>query len=55
MGAIERFSCDQASGTCGFLVAANEYLRSHHPEILRDAKLEVEIQQGMEKLEALLK
>jgi type I restriction enzyme M protein len=31
--------CDPASGTCGFLVAANEYLRSHHPEILRDAKL----------------
>lgn len=28
--------CDPASGTCGFLVAANEYLRSHHPEILRD-------------------
>jgi type I restriction-modification system DNA methylase subunit len=31
--------CDPASGTCGFLVAANEYLRSHHPEILRDAKM----------------
>jgi type I restriction enzyme M protein len=31
--------CDPASGTCGFLVAAGEYLRSHHPEILRDAKL----------------
>jgi type I restriction enzyme M protein len=31
--------CDPASGTCGFLVMANEYLRSHYPEILRDAKL----------------
>ncbi len=31
--------CDPASGTCGFLVAAGEYLRSHHPEIFRDAKL----------------
>ena len=29
--------CDPASGTCGFLVAAGEYLRRHHPEILRDA------------------
>jgi len=31
--------CDPASGTCGFLVAANEYLRKHHTEILSDAKL----------------
>ncbi len=31
--------CDPASGTCGFLVAAGEYLRDHHPEILRDAKM----------------
>ncbi|KAB8036884.1 N-6 DNA methylase [Silvanigrella paludirubra] len=31
--------CDPASGTCGFLVAASEYLREKHPEILRDAKL----------------
>ena len=31
--------CDPASGTCGFLVAANEYLRSHHPEILRNTKM----------------
>lgn len=29
--------CDPASGTCGFLVAAGEYLREKHPEILRDA------------------
>jgi len=31
--------CDPASGTCGFLVAAGEYLREKHPEIFRDAKL----------------
>ena len=31
--------CDPASGTCGFLVAAGEYLRRKHPEVLRDPKL----------------
>jgi type I restriction enzyme M protein len=31
--------CDPASGTCGFLVAAGEYVRDHHPEALRDPKL----------------
>jgi type I restriction enzyme M protein len=31
--------CDPASGTCGFPVAVGEYLRRHHPEILRDARL----------------
>src|SRR6266576_3992200 len=31
--------CDPASGTCGFPVAVGEYLRRHHPEIFRDAKL----------------
>src|SRR5262245_15863135 len=31
--------CDPACGTGGFLVAAGEYLRENHPEILRDAKL----------------
>jgi len=31
--------CDPASGTCGFLVAAGEYLRQHHPQIFRDPKL----------------
>ena len=31
--------CDPACGTGGFLVAAGEYLRKNHPEILRDAKL----------------
>lgn len=30
--------CDPASGTCGFLVAAGEYLREHHPELLRDER-----------------
>src|SRR3989475_4828860 len=30
--------CDPACGTAGFLVAAGEYLRDRHPEILRDAK-----------------
>jgi len=31
--------CDPAAGTCGFLVAAGEYLRRHHPEVLSDPKL----------------
>ena len=31
--------CDPACGTCGFLVAAGEFLREKHPEILRDPKL----------------
>ena len=30
--------CDPACGTAGFLVAAAEYLREHHPEIFSDAK-----------------
>jgi type I restriction enzyme M protein len=30
--------CDPASGTCGFLVVAGEYLRLNHPKMLRDAK-----------------
>jgi len=29
--------CDPACGTCGFLVAAGEYLRERHPEVLRDS------------------
>lgn len=29
--------CDPASGTCGFLVVAGEYLREHYPELLVDA------------------
>jgi type I restriction enzyme M protein len=39
--------CDPASGTCGFLVATNEYLRQHHPEILRDTKLKEHFHQQM--------
>lgn len=31
--------CDPASGTCGFLIGAGEYLRAHHPEIFSDRKL----------------
>lgn len=31
--------CDPAAGTCGFLVGASEYLREHHPEILRNDQL----------------
>jgi type I restriction enzyme M protein len=31
--------CDPAAGTCGFLVAAGEYVREHHPEVLRDRKM----------------
>ncbi len=31
--------CDPASGTCGFLVEAGEFLRHRHPEALRDPKL----------------
>ncbi|CAN1541306.1 HsdM Type I restriction-modification system methyltransferase subunit [Burkholderiaceae bacterium] len=29
--------CDPASGTCGFLVVAGEYLRDHYPELLVNA------------------
>jgi type I restriction enzyme M protein len=31
--------CDPACGTAGFLVAAGEYLRDHHPEMLRENRL----------------
>src|SRR5437899_2133292 len=31
--------CDPACGTAGFLVAAGEYLRKRHPNVLHDAKL----------------
>lgn len=31
--------CDPACGTAGFLVASNEYLRQHHPEIFTDPSL----------------
>ncbi len=39
--------CDPACGSAGFLVAANEYLRTHHPEILRDKKLKAHFNCGM--------
>ena len=39
--------CDPASGTCGFLVAAGEYLRLHHPEILRDEVAREHFHHGM--------
>ncbi len=29
--------CDPACGTAGFLVAASEYLREHHPSVMTDA------------------
>jgi type I restriction enzyme M protein len=31
--------CDPAAGTCGFLIAASEYLRHAHPEVMQDALL----------------
>ena len=31
--------CDPAAGTCGFLVAASEYLRHEHPEVMQDPNL----------------
>jgi type I restriction enzyme M protein len=37
--------CDPACGTAGFLVAAGEYLREHHPEIFREAKLKAHFHQ----------
>jgi len=39
--------CDPASGTCGFLVAAGEYLREKHPEILRDVVSREHFHHGM--------
>jgi type I restriction enzyme M protein len=38
--------CDPACGTAGFLVAAAEYLRQRHPEILRDAKQKAHFHHG---------
>jgi type I restriction enzyme M protein len=31
--------CDPAAGTAGFLVAAGDYLREHHPALFRDDRL----------------
>ena len=39
--------CDPAAGTAGFLVAASEYVRDHHPEVLRDPKLSAHFHHGM--------
>lgn len=39
--------CDPASGTCGFLVAAGEYLRDHRPEVLHDTKANAHFNNGM--------
>ena len=39
--------CDPASGTCGFLVAAGEYLRDKHPEIRRDEVTREHFHHGM--------
>ncbi|MDP3132360.1 MAG: class I SAM-dependent DNA methyltransferase, partial [Burkholderiaceae bacterium] len=39
--------CDPASGTCGFLVAAGEYLRQHHPTLFNDADARRHFHYGM--------
>jgi type I restriction enzyme M protein len=39
--------CDPASGTAGFLVAAGEYLRKNHPEMLHDRKQNQHFHRGM--------
>ncbi|TAU73041.1 type I restriction-modification system subunit M [Rhizobium leguminosarum] len=39
--------CDPASGTCGFLVAAGEYLREQHKGLFRDAVLNRHFHEGM--------
>lgn len=43
----EDMICDPAAGTCGFLVAAGEYLRDNHPEVLRDERLKKHFHGGM--------
>jgi type I restriction enzyme M protein len=39
--------CDPACGTCGFLVAAGEYLRKHHSPLFRDDKLRRHFNEGL--------
>jgi type I restriction enzyme M protein len=39
--------CDPACGTCGFLVAAGEYLRKHHGELFRDDKRRRHFNEGL--------
>ena len=39
--------CDPASGTCGFLVLAGEYIRDHHPSALTDPTKATHFHNGM--------
>ena len=39
--------CDPACGTCGYLVAAGEYLRDKHPEMLTEPKSRDHFHHGM--------
>ncbi len=39
--------CDPAVGTCGFLVAAGEYLRKRHAALFRDDKLRRHFNEGL--------
>lgn len=39
--------CDPAAGTCGFLVAAGEYLRDNNPELFRNEKSRAHFHKGM--------
>jgi type I restriction enzyme M protein len=39
--------CDPACGSCGFLVAANEYVRQHHPEVFYEAGLREHFEKHM--------
>ncbi|MYI29761.1 MAG: SAM-dependent DNA methyltransferase, partial [Acidimicrobiia bacterium] len=39
--------CDPASGTCGFLVAAEDYIRDNHPTALTDAAQAEHFHNGM--------
>src|SRR6266568_3226827 len=43
----EDLICDPAVGTCGFLVAAGEYLRKHHAALFRDDKLRRHFNEGL--------
>ncbi|WP_062481721.1 type I restriction-modification system subunit M [Variovorax boronicumulans] len=39
--------CDPASGTCGYLVAASEYIRDQYPKALHDVKQNEHFHRGM--------
>jgi type I restriction enzyme M protein len=43
----EDLICDPACGTCGFLVAAGEYLRKHHAPLFRDDTLRRHFSEGL--------